>query len=287
MQIVIAAGIAGAWHAELLPRIGGQKIALHHAVFHHIARNCRDTLGIKRPAGEATANGRIFTNRDDIGKHRFANTVLQKTRFAIQRAATHRTHKAANQTRCDRCFEQYRHLATGNFLCIQPRNGALACATANRFGRFQTVFVARHRVPVIALHALFGRGDHGAACAMPCRGIATDKTRRIGVDEIRLISRYRCAFRIIDALVDGKRRCLHALAEFNRIVDREFPRVIKAEVRERWLREPPGIGEPGKFIGGRIFGNRQRRLDGALDRFTRNIGGRCIAAVLPQIDSDA
>jgi len=36
-QVVVAAGIAGRFHAELARRIAAEEIALHHAVFDHVA----------------------------------------------------------------------------------------------------------------------------------------------------------------------------------------------------------------------------------------------------------
>src|SRR6185312_13522394 len=108
---------------------------------------------------------------------------------------------------------------------------------------------ARRRVPEVALHRAALVAHHGAIDAVPRAAIAAREAVGIAVDELGFAGGYRRAVTVRDAPVDGERRRLRGLAERDRLVDADAPRVIQIERTDRasellFSREPRRIGKP-------------------------------------------
>jgi hypothetical protein len=107
---VVAAGIAGGTHPQLARRVTAEKITAQHAVFHDHATLCLHAFVIERAGSQAFRDVRHVGDVDVRGEDGLVELIEQERGLAIQAAAAYRIGKAAQQTRGDRRFKQYRHL---------------------------------------------------------------------------------------------------------------------------------------------------------------------------------
>ena len=97
-----AAGVAGSFHAQLACRVAAQKVALHAARFHHLARLDPHAFIVKRRTALATFDKRVFKNVNVRRQHPFAQRIEQERTLAVQRTTADGLHKSAQQAGCQR-----------------------------------------------------------------------------------------------------------------------------------------------------------------------------------------
>ena len=107
-----AAGVARGFHAELARSVGGQEVALQHAIRHHFAIMCGHALVIEGAGAKLFFQMGSFGYLNEIGKHLRTQAVHQKRGFSIEAAAADCMNEAAQQRHRQRCFEQDRYLAS-------------------------------------------------------------------------------------------------------------------------------------------------------------------------------
>ena len=135
----------------------------------------------------------------------------------------------------------------------------------------------RSGVPVIALHRIVVLADDRTVDVVARTAISAGESQRIGVDEFRFPARHRRTFAVGDARVDAQRCCFGFAAKFDRVLDRQVPRMIEIEVRP--LRgKPRRIGESRRVVFRGKAGNRKRLVDRCAKRFVRKIRRARIAA---------
>ena len=126
-------GIARRLHTELARRIRGQKIALHDAVADDLSALGAHTLFVKRRRAHSTRRMRIFDNLNIRPKDRRAQRIGQESRFTVQGTARYCLYKRAQQSSCQRRFEQDRTFARIELARIQARERALGSITTDGF----------------------------------------------------------------------------------------------------------------------------------------------------------
>ncbi len=194
-EVVAAAAVAGALHAELARAVGAQEIALHDAVAHDVARRggrplrCRTARCRVRAAGAAP---------------RAAGCAARTPACRASRAGTTTCDRGCRRTPPARRSRPGRRLpaprrAPGIRACraVARRGVARVRSPAMRptcAGGFEVLRRARGRVPVVALHRAVFLADHRAVDVMPRAAVAAQEPVRIRVDELRLAARDRGAF---------------------------------------------------------------------------------------------
>src|SRR6476469_11026526 len=88
-----------------------------------------------------------------------------------------------------------------------------------------------------------------------------DETKRVSVGEMRLLKRYRGAFRIGDALIDAQSGAFACARHFNRPFDGQIPRMKKVEIWNIACKEL-FVRKAGEVIARGELGNRKRRISG-------------------------
>jgi hypothetical protein len=106
------------------------------------------------------------------------------------------------------------------------------------------------------------------------------KPVRIRVHEFRFAARDGRPFRVHEAAIDRERRRLGFASHCDRFLDRQVPRMIEIEIRNR-SRETIRVGEARGGIAGSVARDRQRLRDGRVDRIGREVRGAGMAAPLP------
>ncbi len=286
-QVVASARIAGRRHAELSRRVAAEEIAAHDAVAHDVARRRRDPFGVEWRAAPRARKMRLLANRDVRREHGLAQRIEQERRAPVQRPAGHRADEESDQVRGLRRLEDHRALGCRELARIEPAHGSQSGIASHALGGLEIARRARRRVPVVALHrTVAGVADHGAIDVMVRCPVTVEEAVAVRVDEFRFVSRDRAAFRVGEPRVDRKRRAFRRLAERDRRLDIEIPRVIEIEVRDR-AREPVRIGESGCAVLRRVPRDRECLRHRRLDCLGREIGSVRVAAPLPEIDGDA
>src|SRR5437868_1589677 len=87
-EVMAAARIARAVHAEFARRIGAEKISLQHAVFDHFPVMRGDAVIVEGTARERPRYMRAFADIDVRREYLFAETIDKKRCLAIEAAAT-------------------------------------------------------------------------------------------------------------------------------------------------------------------------------------------------------
>src|SRR3569832_913014 len=132
---------------------------------------------------------RLFVDAHEGGKHLLAEAVEQKRRFAIEALAAdcaNELREAAARALGD---EDHRRLPRGEAPAAAPPHRALARARAGLAHGLELLAVARHRVPVIALHAVPVVGDHRATRAVARARIGADEAVAVAVRAISQAAR--------------------------------------------------------------------------------------------------
>src|SRR3569833_2899129 len=105
---------------------------------------------------------RLFVDAHEGGKHLLAEAVEQKRRFAIEALAADCANELREAAARDLGDEDHRRLPRGEAPAAAPPHRARADLAHG----LELLAVTRHRVPVIALHAVTVVGDDRATHAV-------------------------------------------------------------------------------------------------------------------------
>src|SRR3569833_2310198 len=186
---------------------------------------------------------RLFVDAHEGGKHLLAEAVEQKRRFAIEALAADCANELREEAARDLGDEDHRRLPRGVAPAAEPPHRALARARADLAHGLELLAVTRHRVPVIALHAVTVVGDDRATHAVARARIGADETVAVAVHAITAVTRHARAFLIGDARIHRARRRFALLRELDRALGGDVPRVIEIEIGDR-ARHERRVGEP-------------------------------------------
>src|SRR3569623_946017 len=229
---------------------------------------------------------RLFVDAHEGGKHLLAEAVEQKRRFAIEALAAARANELREEAARALGVEDHGRLPRGESPAAEPPHRALARARADLAHGLELLAVTRHRVPVIALHAVTVAGDDRATHAVARARIGADEAVAVAVHAITAVTRHARAFRIGDARIHRARRRFALQRELDRALGGDVPRVIEIEIGDRACHERR-VGEARAIVlcgvTRDIAGRAHRLLDG-LRRIIRR-AGRTLA--LPEIHGDA
>jgi hypothetical protein len=182
--------------------------------------------------------------------------------------------------------EQHRRLPGRQLAAAKSRHRTLTCAPADGGSVHQVFAAARMAVPVVALHLLVLRADHGTAQGMLRALAQADKAMRIAIDRETAMGRQTGSLALRDAGVDGQRRGLALARQVDGLFDRQLPRVIEVQRRE-FMGHARGIGQPvaGVFLRG--AGDVAGRLHRVGNAGGTQVARRRVAFALAEIDGEA
>ena len=286
LQVVGAAGVAGALHAQLARRVGRQEVAAQHAVGDHVARGCAHTLLVEGARADAARHVRVLADRHVRREQRPVQRVDEERGLAVKRAAAGRLHEAAEQPAGQRRLEQHRHLASPQAPRRQARQRATRRILAERPRRGERRRHPRGAVPVVALHAvpvLRDRGDRQRVARVREAGA---EAARVGQHEVPRGGVDVGTLGVDDLRADGEGRAFGFLRDLDRLLDLQVPRMEQVQVARRPLERVLVRQAGGGVLGGEA-GDVVGSLDRLADRRRGKVRRRCVAAPGADIDGDA
>src|SRR4030095_12072028 len=123
------------------------------------------------------------------------------------------------------CFEQHWGLASGNLACAQALYRAFPGAPPHGLGCQQLRRIPGGVVPVVPLHFIVLARDQTTPNAVTRAREAREKTKRVGVNETRLLGGYARAFGIVESRIDRESRVLASFGKLDSALDRQSPRM--------------------------------------------------------------
>src|SRR5574337_385893 len=148
--------VAGRLHPKLAGRIAVKEVAAQDAVFYDGISAGRQSFAIKRLRTQIAGQCAVIVNRDSLRGDLLTQLADQKRRPAVERRTGECRAEQTHETGGGLSVKDYRGLLGLDLARAQALEGSLGCALSDHLRRLQRAQVSRARVPVIALHAVFG-----------------------------------------------------------------------------------------------------------------------------------
>ena len=285
-QIVQAAGVAGGPEPEPSRRVAAEHVALEHPVLHQIAVARRGALLVERRAREAPWDVRPLLHGDEGREHLAARGLEQERGLAILAGAADRTDEVPDQATRHLGHERHRRLARRQPAGAESRQRAAARGAADSGDRLELRRVARHGVPVVALHVLTLLRDERSAHRVAGGGVAGEKAERVAVHTAVALAADCRALGVADTRIEREPRRLALARQLDGALRRELPGMIEIEIWDV-AGKRLGLDETGVAVLGRVARDRARLADGLGDRRAAQVRGAGRALALAEVHRDS
>ena len=279
--------VGGGLESQLLRGVSIQQIRLQNSVLNHHRAARGNALAIEGRGAEAAGHGAVVDDGDVRSSNRLPEFARQERGSAIDGVAVHALENMFEHGACDHGIEHHRHVRGLHLARAEASQGAASGFSSDLFRRVELRQAARHRIPVIALHAAAGVLRNGHHCDRTVRPpVFADKAVRIRQHFSAGGGVERSALGVLDAWVGvegslfGAARVLDALGAGQRV----NVLVIKMEVARK-RSELAGLGNARVRIFGTDLRQFERRLQHALDTGGGKIAGIGAGRALSEKDA--
>ena len=225
---------------------------------------------------------RVFCDVNVLGESSFAQTVEQKSAFAVERTAADGLHKTAQKAGGQGRLKQHRALRGRNFAAFQAGQRTLGSVAPDGLRAGQLAGVTHRAVPGIALHLAAFAGNRRHRHAVPRAGVATPKTARVGTEKMALLRRHTGAFAVGDQAAGAQGGGFAFERQQGGLLRIDGPGVKQVELGVL-ARNIAGVRQARGFVGGRETGDVESSLHGLLNGGFGEIAGRSVAAFLASV----